>query len=130
MRVVRYFFVGGVSSLTDLVIFSTGVKLLEFRWLYVAMFSFLIATLVNYILSVRYVFESGIRFRKSTEILLVFFVSGVGLCVNLLALWFLIEVFNLDEVLSKIYAVVTTFFWNYAARNFLIFKKKNERAIT
>ena len=130
MRVVRYFFVGGVSSLTDLVIFSVGVKLLEFRWLYVAISSFVIATLVNYILGIRYVFESRIRFRKSTEILLVFIVSGFGLCINLVALWFLIEFFKIDEILSKIYAVATTFFWNYAARNYLIFKEKNERANT
>ena len=122
MKIVRYFGVGGVAAILDLLIFSTMVKWFEFNWFYVALLSFIIATGVNYFLSIKYVFQSGVRFIRSHEIFLVFFVSAIGLSVNQIVLWLLIEVAMLDEVVSKIVASGTVFIWNFMARNSFIFR--------
>jgi len=123
MRVVRYFFVGGIAAAIDIGIFGVAVKILKFDWFVVALCSFVIATAVNYMLSIRYVFESGIRFTRQAEVSLVFLVSGVGLVVNQSVLWLLIEAVNLDEVLSKLVATGTVFLWNYTSRSLFIFKR-------
>lgn len=122
MVLLRYFLVGGVAAIVDIAIFSVAVKVFRLDWFLVALCSFLIATAVNYALSIRYVFRSGVRFNRREEVSLVFLVSGLGLVVNQGVLWSLIEVASLDEALSKVMATGAVFFWNYATRRLFIFK--------
>jgi putative flippase GtrA len=118
----RYFFVGGAAAAVDIGVFTAAVKGYQFDWFFIALFSFSLATVVNYALSIRYVFESGIRFKKHAEISLVFLVSGIGMLINQSVLFVLIEAVNLEEVLSKVIATGGVFLWNYTARSRYIFK--------
>lgn len=122
MKIVRYFFVGGAAAAIDIGIFAVAVKVLQLDWFFVALFSFVLATAVNYALSIRYVFESGVRFKKQAEVSLVFLVSGMGLFINQCVLWYLIEAVALDEVASKPIATGIVFLWNYTVRCRYIFK--------
>jgi putative flippase GtrA len=122
MKIIRYFGVGGVAGLLDLSIFTIMVKGFHFDWFYVALLSFIIATGVNYYLSIKYVFQSGVRFSLRNEIFLVFFVSAIGLAVNQFVLLLLIEVAVIDAVVSKMVATSAVFIWNFVARNSFVFR--------
>jgi putative flippase GtrA len=122
MKVVRYFFVGATAASVDFLIFAILVKGFELPWFPVAIFSFILATAVNYVLSIRHVFQSGARFARRTEIGLVFLVSGIGLILNQSVLWVLIEKIFMDVLLAKVLATATVFFWNYGIRHSFIFK--------
>ena len=122
MKIVRYFFVGGAAAAVDIGIFTVALKVFGYSWFFVAILSFLLATAANYLLSIRYVFESGVRFKKQAEVSLVFLVSGVGLVLNQSVLWLLIETAGIDEVLSKLMATGVVFLSNYMARSRFIFK--------
>jgi putative flippase GtrA len=121
---VRYFLVGGTAALTDLSLFFLGAQILGLPYLTVGACSFLAATYVNYILSIRFVFQSGIRFSKQHEILLVFLVSGIGLLIHQIALYTGIESFSLPLMLAKISATGIVFLWNFGARRYFIFSKQ------
>ena len=123
MKIVKYFVVGGFAAFVDILLFAVLVKGFEFSWLSSAAFSFCVATLVNYFLSVRLVFKSGVRFGKSNEILLVFAVSAIGLMINQVVLGILIEVHGTDVLLSKVAATGSVFFWNFGARRYFIFRE-------
>jgi len=122
MRVARYFLVGGVAAGVDFVLFAVMFKWLAVGWMPAGIVSFCFATLVNYALSVRHVFSSGVRFQRGKEILLVFLVSGVGLAINQAALVALIEGAGWDPLWAKIGATSSVFFWNYGVRRYFIFK--------
>ena len=122
MKFIKYFFVGGIAALVDFLIFALFVKVLELPWFISGIAGFVLATLVNYFLSIKHVFTSGARFKKHKEILLIFFVSFIGLIVNQFILWQCIEFLSLDPLISKIIATGIVFFWNYSARNHIIFK--------
>jgi putative flippase GtrA len=122
MRVVRYFFVGGVAAAVDISLFTLFAKVLGYSYLLVAPCTFVVATWVNYVLSVRHVFRSGVRFSRNRELLLVFLVSLVGLGVNQVVLFFSVQFLGLDLVLGKIIASAGVFFWNYGARAHFVFK--------
>lgn len=122
MKIARYFLVGGVAAGVDFLLFAGLVKGLGFDWKPCAVLSFSVATVVNYVLSVRHVFESGVRFKKNHEIFLVFFVSAVGLAINQGVLFFLIEEVHMDVLVSKIVGTGSVFFWNYGARRHFIFR--------
>lgn len=120
-NIVRYFVVGGICALVDLGIFMLFAQVLGYPYLRVSAASFLIATLLNYFLSVRFVFVSGLRFRRRYEVALVFLVSAIGLGLNQLILALCVEEAGFNLFFSKVTATGCVFFWNYFARRVLVF---------
>ena len=82
MKIIKYFFVGGIAAAFDITFFFIFAKLAGFNYLVVGAIGFVFATLINYFLSVAHVFDSGARFGKNREIFWVFAVSLVGLGIN------------------------------------------------
>lgn len=120
----RYFLVGAVAATVDISIFLVFSTWLGFDYLVVGILGFVIATFVNYVLSIRWVFESGQRFRQHTEILSVYIVSIIGLGLHATILYGSVTRFNLPGIVGKIIATGLVFFWNYGARNYFVFKPK------
>ncbi len=85
--------------------------------------AFLVATLINYLLSIRYVFVSEIRFSKKKEIMWVYIVSLIGMNIDLFVLYVCARICLLDLMVSKILAIFGVFFWNYWARKHFVFKQ-------
>jgi putative flippase GtrA len=90
-------------------------------YLRVSAATFVLATLVNYWLSIRMVFVSGARFRRRWEIALVFAVSAIGLGLNQAILALAVERLGTGLFAAKILATGCVFFWNYFARRVLVF---------
>lgn len=120
-RVARYFFVGGVAACVDIGLFMLGAQVMGLPYLRVGAVSFILATLVNYFLSIRLVFVSGARFAKRWEIVLVFVVSAVGLGINQLILAAGVEMARLPLLAAKLVATGVVFSWNYLARRLIVF---------
>lgn len=122
MRIVRYFFVGAVAAAVDIGLFAVLVHGFGLDYLAVGAVTFVLATSVNYALSVRVVFRSGVRFSRRQEIALVFAVSALGLALNQLVLYVGVTRFALPPVVAKVMATAAVFFWNYLARAHFVFK--------
>lgn len=122
MRIFKYFLVGGTAAVVDIGLFSLFAIYLGWNYLAVGAASFLVATYVNYELSIRHVFQSGARFARNTEILAVFVVSGIGLILNQLVLYMCVDWLEIHKFLAKLCATGSVFFWNYLARARFVFK--------
>jgi len=122
--VVKYFFVGGVAALTDLIIFFILAKVLEYNYLLVSVLGFMVATYVNYDLSIRFVFISGARFKKLSEIGMVYLASVTALVVHLSVLYLLIDILSKGKMISKLVAILSAFMFNYLIRRYYVFLKK------
>jgi putative flippase GtrA len=121
-RIARYFAVGGAAACVDIGLFMVFAQGLGYAYLRVAAASFVVATLVNYVLSVRFVFVSGVRFRRRWEVALVFMVSAVGLALNQAILAACVELARFNLLFAKLSATGLVFFWNYLARRFFVFR--------
>ena len=124
MKIVRYFFVGGISAFIDIGLFTLFASYHKFPWAIVSLITFIIATLANYLLSIRFVFVSGSKYKKQHEILGVFIISTLALLLNQIFLYFFIEVIDLHLVFSKFLATGILFLWNYYGRKRFVFLKK------
>ena len=120
-RIARYFVVGGVAACVDIGLFVLFAQHYGLPYLRVAAMTFVIATLVNYALSVRFVFVSGVRFRRRWEIALVFAVSAIGLALNQAILALAVEAARMGLLPAKLAATGVVFFWNYFARRRFVF---------
>ena len=120
-RIARYFVVGGVAACVDIGLFLLFAQSLGLPYLRVSAATFVVATLVNYLLSIHFVFVSGQRFRRRYEVALVFLVSGIGLVLNQAILAFCVESLRFSLLVSKLCATGIVFFWNYFARRVFVF---------
>jgi len=121
-RVAQYFGVGAAAAAVDISLFTLFARQLGYNYLVVGFFTFILATCVSYVLSVRYVFESGVRFERAHEIMLVFGVSTVGLAINQVILYIAVGKLNVDLLLAKLVATGVVFGWNYLARSRFVFR--------
>ena len=129
VKIVRYFFVGGTAAAVDLLLFGLLTLVLGVHWFYAAAISFVPATAVNYLLSIRFVFGSQVRFARQSEITLVFAVSAVGLALNELLLWIAIDGLGIPLLVSKVLASGGVFLWNYTLRAHYIFNPSPRSAV-
>jgi len=118
--------VGGAAAAVDIGIFFLFAKLAGHDYLLVGCVGFLVATAVNYVLSVKHVFRSGVRYSKGKEVALVYLVSMVGLAINQLVLYLLINKMGSELMLAKLAATGVVFFWNFSARYFVVFRATND----
>ena len=119
IHLIQYLGVGGLAALTDWFVFYF-LFVLGINYLISAIISFFLATGVNYFLS-KYIFENS-RYNINTEVILVYFVSVIGLLLNLSFMWFFYKKLGIFSLLSKIIATGLVFFWNFLSRKYWIFK--------
>ena len=118
----KYFLVGASSASLDFMFFFILASLAKIHWSIAATLSFAIATALNYYLCIKYVFIQSSRFKKYQEVILIYLVSGIGLTLNLLCLYLLIELLNYHVLISKVIATGSVFLWNFIIRNNFVFK--------
>lgn len=117
---LRYLFVGGIAAFADWAIFAFFAIGLSLDYIPIAVIGFLVATLINYSLSIRFVFVGG-RHAQRVEVSLVFLVSAFGLLLNVAALFALMKLLLMHPMLAKVLATAAVFAWNFGARKFWVF---------
>jgi len=122
-KFVRYLFVGGTATALDFGLLFLLVKQFGVQWFPAAAASFVAAVGLNYVLCVSMVFDSGVRFSRRHEVLLVFVVSAVGLMLNQSVLYACIEIFGWTLFPAKVLATVLVLFWNFFGRHGFVFKE-------
>ncbi|MDA3778903.1 MAG: GtrA family protein [Bacteroidales bacterium] len=120
--IVKYFFVGGTAAFADLLIFYIFCKLMGFNYLLITAIGFIIATFINYILSIKFVFVSGEKFKQKLEILMIYGISSIALLVHMGILTLCIEILSIEKMTSKILAIMGAFMFNYLLRKYFVFK--------
>lgn len=118
-KLVGYFFTAGIAAVVDV-----GGFVLLSRWgvpiLPAAAGSFIVAAVVNYLLSSRFVFRS----EASTRRFLLFFAAALlGLAVNVSVTYLAATRLDLGPALAKLTGVSTAFLVNFAINTALVFRR-------
>ena len=127
LQLFRYTFVGGFAFLID---FSTLFALTEYlhiHYLVSAGIAFIIGLIINYFLSVKWVFNSRSINNKWLEFGIFTLIGLVGLSLNELFIWMLTDIFLIYYLLSKIITALIVYSWNFFARKFLLFNKQSSK---
>ena len=128
---LSYFAVGGTAALIEWICFflldRAGVS-----YIIATIISFVVATLANWFLGRTFTFkESAYKNKKIKEIVLVFFVSAIGLAFNLLLMYLFVDIIRLNKGIlktgAKIVSTGIVFIWNYLSRKLWIYRTEKER---
>ncbi len=87
-----------------------------------AAISFLAGTSVSYLFSILWVFEVRRFSSRGLEYLVFVLVGAIGLGLNEALLWLFTEPLAIHYLLSKVIAASIIFFWNFAARKWMLFR--------
>ena len=88
--------------------------------------SFTVSVIVNYILSLKYVFVAEEGNNKIVEFLIFVLLSTIGLGINQLLMWMCVERLNIFYMISKIAVTGIVMVYNFITRK-LILEKKDEK---
>lgn len=118
---LRYAVVGAVATVFDYGTVVLLVSGLSWNYLWANALGYAVGTVVNYFLSVRWVFARRSVGSPWAEFFL-FTTAGLGgLGISQLVLWTGVEQLGLHYTVAKAFAVGGHFFWNFASRKVMLF---------
>lgn len=122
IQLFRYFFVGGTAFIVDFGLLAALTEFGGMPYQLSACVGFIGGLIVNYLLSIIWVFGSDAhtRGRRMAEFLAFALIGVIGLGLNALIMWIFTEVVMLHYLISKIISTIVVFAWNFLARRSLI----------
>lgn len=126
IQLFRYTLVGGTAFIADIGLLYLLTEYLHIHYLVSASLSFIVGLLINYTISTYWVFdrESSIVTNKSLEFLFFSLIGVIGIGLNDILIWVFTEFVGIYYILSKIITAVLIYLWNFLARKYFIFNKK------
>jgi len=123
VQFLRYGIVGGVAFVVDFATLVALTDMVGLNYLAAAAIAFTVGLTTNYSLSVRWVFASRSLESRTAEFTIFTIVGVMGLGLTEVILFAGTDLAGLDYRLSKMVAVGFVFFWNFAARKALLFRR-------
>jgi putative flippase GtrA len=124
LQLIRYSFVGGFAFLVDFGTLAFLTEYFHIHYLVSAGIAFILGLIINYYLSVKWVFNTRAMENRWLEFLLFSLIGLVGLGLNELFLWILTDILFIYYLLSKIITTFIVYFWNFFARKVILFNKQ------
>ncbi|MDD1774488.1 MAG: GtrA family protein [Methanobacterium sp.] len=117
----RYIFVGGVAFIVDFTSLYVLTDFFGIYYLYSAAAAFILGLVVNYFMSISWVFNKRKLNSKTIEFSVFALIGIIGLGLNEIFIWFFTDELNLFYLVSKILAAIIILFWNFFARKITLF---------
>lgn len=120
-EIVSYVFVGGMTTLVNYVVYFLLLKI-HSHWLIANSISWIFAVLFAYYTNKRYVFKSTNDVKK--EFISFILLRFMTLLIENICLYLLIDLLNLQPMISKVCVSFITILSNYILCKFKIFKEE------
>ena len=120
IQLFRYLFVGGIAFAADFGSLYLLTEFAGFYYLLSAAMSFMVGLIVNYSLSVKWVFQVQKTDRKLGQFIIFGIIGVVGLGLNELIIWLITDKLHVYYLYSKCVSTVIVLFWNFLARRKLL----------
>lgn len=122
IQAFRGAFVGVIAFVADAAVLWL-LTLLGIHYLISAVLSFVVGVLVNYVLSVRFVFKEKAAIGRTGELVAYFVISLIGLGITVALMWIFTERLGLYYMVSKCLAALIAFVWNFTARKIALYRE-------
>ncbi len=122
-QIVKFGFVGFLCFFIDYGLMVLLKERLGIHYLISSTISFTVSVIVNYILSIAFVFETDKSKNKVGEFVIFVCLSVIGLGINALCMWVAVEFIHIHYMLSKIGATAVVMVYNFVTRKIFIEKK-------
>lgn len=136
IQIIKFTAVGGISFFVDFAVYAVMCNLLGIHYQIAGICGFVVSVVVNYILSMRYVFASKEDISKRKEFLIFVLLSLVGAFINAGILYLCVDMiyaFSTSlqtlinnkwmNILAKIIATFVVMVYNFISRKIFLEKR-------
>lgn len=120
-QIIKFGIVGGLAFLIDYLILFLLTDVVGIYYLISSIISFIVSVVFNYILSIIWVFDVN---KKQTvkEFLIFIILSAIGLLINLVIMYLLVDIANIYYMFAKIVSTAVVMVYNFITRKKIIEK--------
>ena len=122
-QIIKFGFVGFLCFFIDYGIMVFLTEALKINYLISSGCSFSVSVIVNYILSIKFVFDADRDANKVKQFLVFLFFSIGGLIINQIVMWVAVDLLGIFYMISKIGATAIVMVYNFVTRKMFIEKK-------
>lgn len=124
-QIIKFGFVGFLCFFIDYGVMVFLTEVFQIDYLVSSGISFTVSVIVNYILSITFVFETDKDKNKLKEFVVFVFLSVIGLGINEACMWLAVEAAGIYYMISKIGATAVVMVYNFVTRKIFIEKNKS-----
>ncbi len=122
VQLFRYFVVSGLSLVIDFCTLFLFTDLLRIHYLASSVLSYSIGLLINYYISVNWVFASRTYGDRRKEFTIFAAIGIAGLGINTLVMWVCTGLFSLYYLAARVISAAIGYTWKYVARRLILFR--------
>lgn len=126
VQLLRYGVVVGIAFPIDFGLLFVFTEYFHMHYLASTILAFSISMLVNFLISIFWVFRTRTDRPFWKEITAFFIIGFVGLGLTAVIVWFCTSILGVFYLISKLIAVCFVFFWSFGARRMLFMKHSKE----
>ena len=123
MQIIKFGMVGGLCFLIDYGVMIFLTEIFNINYLISSGISFTVSVIVNYILSMQFVFETEKDDSAMKKFIIFVVLSVIGLIINQILMWILVDKIGIFYMISKIGATVIVMVYNFITRKLILEKK-------
>ncbi len=127
-QLLRFSVVGGTAFLIDFGFLCMFKEVFGINVLVASAFSFTISVVYNYILSTHWVFDVDEGHSKVKDLTVFIVLSVIGLGINQLMMWLMVDLMGIFYMLSKIVATAFVTVYNFVTRKIFLEGDKGKAA--
>ena len=122
LQLFRYAIVGGISFVVDYGLLYVFTEWGHFHYLVSATLSFIAGLIVNYIISVKWIFTKSKLNSRSAEFTIYGIIGVVGLLLNNVLMYLFTDHLHVHYMISKLISAAIVLGWNFFGRRIILFK--------
>ena len=122
IQMFRYLFVGAAAFIVDFLSLFILTDFFGIYYLISAAIAFILGLIVNYFLSISWVFNKRKLKNRHLEFGVFAVIGVIGLGFNEVFIWFFTQDLQIYYLISKIFAAIIILFWNFFARKYMLFR--------
>lgn len=117
---MKFGVVGVIAFIIDFGVMVFLTEVFAIPYLISTTIAFTVSVIFNYVASMRYVFVRKDDMSRRREFIIFVLLSVIGLVLNDVFMWLLVDFFFIDYRISKIITTVLVAIWNFVSRKIFL----------